>query len=53
MDIEEDPCTFMQHCLEVCTDATDDALCVDRQGVDATVLPHLGLWIRSPNFHIL
>lgn len=48
---EGDPCSLMQHCLAVRINGTDDDPCLDRRGVDATFIPHLGWWRRSLHLH--
>ena len=51
--LEKDPCSLMQHCLEVCIYGIVDGLFIYRWGIDSTVVPHLGLLRRSFHLHIL
>ena len=41
-----------QHCLVVCIDGAIDGLCVDKQGVDATVVPYLDIIINPLTFTV-
>ena len=51
--LQEETYSLMQRCFAMCIDGTDDDPCVDGQGIDATIVPHIGWWRQSLYLHSL